>query len=325
MLQVNDKFITLQQVLRPLRRQLQAAAAASSEEVFRRRALELIGEEIRTQIERTVLLGEAEKQISEEEEPIIREEVNNRLRQTIAEVGSRALFDQQLRREGTDLSAWQEDVRRALMVNLYLHRRFGASIEITRRKMWEYYKAHRDEFRTEGGAQMQIIAAPFRKFLPADRPATDADRQAARRDAREQIGKAAAALAKGEDFGQAARTFSKGPMASSGGVWPMMERGSFRAKPVEDAAFAQKVGQVSKVIETPLGFHVVKTIARRPAREPTFESVQADIEEKLKQQEYDKLREKYLKDIRTKTRISWAERFERLAADAAVRMFYPRR
>ncbi len=322
MLQVNDKFITLRQVLHPIRRQLQAAAAGLSEEAFRAKALELIRGEIRAQIERAVLLAEAEKQLSEEERAAVEEEAGKQLRLAAAEAGSRVLFDQRLAAEGTDLAAWQEDLRRALTVELFLHRRFGDRIVVTRRAMWEYYQAHRDEFRSGEAVQMQVIAAPFRKFLPEDGPASEEDRSAARRQARQQIDRAAAELAAGRNFAEVAAQLSKGPRADAGGTWPMMEHGSFRDKPVEDAAFAQQAGQISQVVETPLGFYIVKTLDRRPGREPTFQAVQGEIEQRLRRQQYDTLREDYIRELQGKTTISLCEQFEAVAVDAAVRSYF---
>lgn len=321
MLQVNEQFITLQQVLRPIQRQLQAAAGPD-EQAFRRRAVELIAREVRNQVEQAVLVAEAEKEVAEKEKTAIAEQVNDELRRRIAELGSRALFDERLAAEGMDLATWLEDMRRAIMVNHYLRRHFKDRIEITRRGMLAYYRAHREEFRTSEGVQMQIIAAPFRKFLPADRAPSDADREAARKEARGQIDRAAAALAKGEEFGKVAKAFSKGPMASTGGPWPMMERGSFRAKAVEEAAFAQKTGQVSGVLEAELGYYIVKTAARREGSQRAFEDVQAEIEQKLHRQQYDRLRREYLRGIQSKTTVTMAEEFQRLAVDAAVRMCY---
>ena len=324
MLQVDDKFITLKQVLHPIRRELRAAAAGSSLASFRQNALALVRNEIRRKIEQTVLVAEAEKELTDEEERAVQGEVDRRLRQRIAEAGSKTRFAEQLASEGTDLSTWKQDLRGVLVVSACLQRRFGERIKVSRRMMWEYYNSHRDEFRSKQSVQMQIIAAPFNKFLPADRAASQADQQAARAKARAQAEEALAALKKGEDFAQAAKRLSKGPMASSGGVWPMMERGSFRAVEVEQAAFDQKVGQVSGLIETPAGFYVVKTLARKAGSERSFETVQAGIEDKLRRQQYDKLKNEYLRTLEAQTTIRTAGRFEEVAVDAAVRTFFPR-
>ncbi len=236
-------------------------------------------------------------------------------------MGSRVRFDQRLRSEGTDLATWQEDLRRALVVQTYMQRRFGKRIVVSRRMMWDYYVGHRGEFRSADAVQMQVIAAPVKHFLSASR---SPDRKAARRRANALIDRADAALARGWEFAKVAKTFSKGPMAASGGVWGMMERGSFRAEVVEEVAFAQKAGQVSKVIETPEGFYIVRTLTLRRGAELAFAEVQEKIAEKLRRQQFEGLTAEYLKELYGGITIIGADRFERLAVETAVRKYFKR-
>jgi hypothetical protein len=325
MLQVNDKFITLDEVLRPIHDRLAKAAAGTGERTFRMKALDLIRGEIRTQVEQTLLLAEAEGGLTEDERKLVKEQLADRFRQAVAEMGgSRAKLDQHLRSEGADIATWRKDLRRALVVQAYMQRRLGKRIVVNRRMMWGYYVGHRQEFRKPDRMQMQIVSVPHKVFLPKDRKPTMEDLQEARLAARILAREAAAALARGDDFTKVAKAYSRGPMASAGGVWGMMERGSFRAEAVEETAFAQQVGRVSKVIETPAGFYIVKTLAVQRGKEVSFEQVQEKIAEELRRQQFQRLAGQYRAELYGKAVIIEVDRFERLAIDAAVRRFYKR-
>jgi len=67
------------------------------------------------------------------------------------------------------------------------------------------------------------------------------------------------ALRPGADFAALARRYSDAPDAASGGDVGVFDRGMM-IKSFEDAAFALKVGEISPVVETRFGFHIIKRI-----------------------------------------------------------------
>lgn len=67
------------------------------------------------------------------------------------------------------------------------------------------------------------------------------------------------ALEQGADFAALAREYSDGPSAERGGLLPPMMRGQMVPK-FEQYAFALDKGQVSDVVETKFGYHVIKRV-----------------------------------------------------------------
>lgn len=98
--------------------------------------------------------------------------------------------------------------------------------------------------------------------------------------ARERIDAAKARIDKGEDFAKVAKELSEDPSASQGGDLGAQPRGTW-VKEFEDAAFALKAGQVSDVIKTQEGFHIIKAEAKIPASTQTIDEVAKDIAKQL--------------------------------------------
>ena len=77
-----------------------------------------------------------------------------------------------------------------------------------------------------------------------------------RDEARARIDAAAARINAGEPFADVAREVSDGPAAAVGGALGVVTPGQF-LPPFEDALFALEPGQVSGVVETAYGFHLI--------------------------------------------------------------------
>lgn len=106
-------------------------------------------------------------------------------------------------------------------------------------------------------------------------------------DARERAAKALIELRKpGADFGKLASELSQDPgSAQRNGDLGFFARGRM-AKAFEDAAFALQTDEISDVVETEFGAHIIKVTARRPASRKPFEEVKeqlsAEIVKRLK-------------------------------------------
>lgn len=93
-----------------------------------------------------------------------------------------------------------------------------------------------------------------------------------------------AQLQAGADFADLARAFSQDETtAAAGGDLGFFPRGVLLAPQVEEAAFNLQPGQISPVIESPFGFHIVQVIEREPERALSPEVLQYVREQAFKQ------------------------------------------
>ena len=95
-------------------------------------------------------------------------------------------------------------------------------------------------------------------------------------EAQEQIAALKADIDGGADFAELAKTYSDGPSKTKGGDLGYFKRGQM-VKPFEDAAFSLDVNQVSDIVETRFGYHLIKVFDKRPARNLPYEEVAPKI------------------------------------------------
>ena len=114
-------------------------------------------------------------------------------------------------------------------------------------------EAHRIYDRTLEGIGPEGLIKTSHILLRLTQQATDAERQ----KARQRIDSIYNALKQGADFAELAKKVSQDPgSARQGGELPFVSRGQL-IKEFEDAAFALKDGEMSPVVESPYGYHII--------------------------------------------------------------------
>jgi hypothetical protein len=115
-------------------------------------------------------------------------------------------------------------------------------------------------------------------------------------------------------FEALARTQSRGPEASAGGLMGTFARGELPPE-LEKAAFALEQGTTSEIVATPLGHHVLRVEERRPARPATPEECQKRVEPSLKRGKADRAVREFVRSIMARAKVN----HEAVKAPAAAR------
>jgi len=149
---------------------------------------------------------------------------------------------------------------------------FESDASVPEDEVLDFYNTHKDDRFTEE-KQVQV-----RHILFSLADGVSDERKAATRSTAHRILERAR---KGEDFAALAEEYSQDTgTASNGGDLGFFGRGRM-VKPFEEAAFGMEVGQVSDLVETTFGFHIIKVEAIQPERIKPLEEVADTVTEEL--------------------------------------------
>jgi peptidyl-prolyl cis-trans isomerase SurA len=118
-------------------------------------------------------------------------------------------------------------------------------------------------------------------------------------EAKKRIMEIKARIETGADFAEQAKRYSQDGSAQQGGDLGFFTKSSM-VKPFADAAFALQPGQVSDVVETQFGFHIIKLAERKDI---AFSEATPNIREFLTAQKRDERQQAFVSDVKNKSKI----------------------
>jgi peptidyl-prolyl cis-trans isomerase C len=188
---------------------------------------------------------------------------------------------------------FREELRIKHTVDVLMEQEAAQAPSVSEHEARAFYDANPASF--ESGERLR--AAHILLRVPAD--AAPSLKQARLRKAREILGQARA----GKDFGALAKAHSEDVgSAGKGGILDAFRRGQL-AQSFEEAAFSLAAGQLSDVVETPFGFHVIKLLDRLPSEKLTFEQAKAELMKRLNEQRQQARVQDLVERLRARARI----------------------
>lgn len=200
--------------------------------------------------------------------------VTNVLDQFVRQFGGEQQVDQMLAPMGLTRDDFRNAIQRDLTIRKYVDEKITSSIVVADADVRAFYDQNPDMFAGQDSVHVRHIILLSHE---GDQEQQKADRLAQMKAIRTRA-------VNGEDFAELARQFSQDNVAQQGGDLGYFPRGMM-VKPFEDAAFALKKGQISDVVETQFGLHLIKCIDKKSARPVPFEEAKARIDMLLKQRQ----------------------------------------
>jgi len=178
-----------------------------------------------------------------------------------------------------DLKRRLKSIERELVAEECIRRVLEDIPEVTEQEAREYFEDHRSDY------SIQIRLA---HILVRSRPEAE---------------RALAEVRSGTPFETVATAVSVDQTAAMGGDLGYMRRGEM-VHELEEAAFALKVGEVSDVIPSSYGYHIIKVLDRHPgAGQPSFDSKRAAVMNFLTSQRRRKAFDRWLEDLEERATV----------------------
>ena len=145
----------------------------------------------------------------------------------------------------------RDDVRKNLIIQKLQQKKFG-DVEASRLEVEDFFNKYKDSL----GVIPEKVQISHILKIPE---ASEATKEKYRKFAQAILD----SIKAGADFAEMAKKYSEDPgSAKNGGDLGFVKRGVFYPE-FEAAAFALKPGQISDIVETPVGFHIIQLLEKR--------------------------------------------------------------
>jgi len=249
--------------------------------------------EIKKEVLRNLINLELLYQASQENGIKIDEEaVNKQFKALKARFPNEEKFKDALSKKNLSEETVKSQMGQGMAIQKLIDEKIVQKITISDKETKAYYDSHPDFFKEPEQVKASHI-------LIKVEPKFDESQKA---EARKKIETIQQKLKEGQDFAALAKEFSECPSSEKGGDLGYFRRGQM-VKPFEDAAFSLEPNKTSDIVETMFGYHLIKTIDKKPETIIPYKDVKDKLEQYLKQEEVKKEIKLYVDKLRKKAKV----------------------
>lgn len=210
------------------------------------------------------------------------QEVDSLLQNQYKRFQGQEKFEEWAKEKDISLDFVREDFTSLIMIEKLLDQTFEEDIQVTDEDVREAYQEDK--------------TATVRHILLTTTGLSDSAKAEVRQRAEDILARAKA----GEDFVKLVEQYSEDPGSKDrGGLYSDFERGAM-VPSFEEAAFNTPVGEISDLVETRYGFHIVKVIDREPETRP-LEEVEERLRARLEAEKKTRVYQDFLASLKEKT------------------------
>ena len=219
-------------------------------------------------------------------------EIDAKMAQLKAQFPTQQAFDKALKDRGMSVESLRNDAQVDLSVTKLMDAEVATLPGPSDAEAKEFYDKNPDKFKENEQVRASHI------LIRVDEKADAAAKQKARAEIDAVLKQAKA----GADFAKLAQEHSQDGSASQGGDLNYFNKGQMVA-PFDKVAFELKPGQISDVVTTQFGYHIIKVADKKPGRTVPFEEAQGKIKEFLGSQKKQQHADGFIDGLKKKSKI----------------------
>jgi peptidyl-prolyl cis-trans isomerase SurA len=264
----------------------------------------ILNNTVRSQIRQTALDRLIEKKLTEQKIKELNIRVTEEeIRQAIDDVRKQNNIPTQealvaaLAGQGLSFDLYRAQLREQIEKLKLVSMEVRAKVQVGEGEMLDYYKANLTRYTEEESFRARHI------FFKIDEKMSSEDIKTLKSTAQLVLAGAKA----GKDFAKLAKKFSEDPAAQKdGGDMGSFKKGDMQPE-LEKTILSLKPGEISELVTTSMGLHIIKLEARTAGSPRPFENVKAEIEEIIYKKKSEERFSQWAKDLRTKASVEIRE------------------
>jgi len=227
--------------------------------------------------------------------PVSEPEVDEQVEQIVAQVGGREAFKKALAAQKTTEETFRAQIRQGKRVDKLVAQATSGTEEPTEADIEKYFNEHKAEFSTgEKVLAQHILVTP------------DGDAEASKKEAYTKINDIRERIVAGaKTFESEAAEHSTCPSGKEGGSLGWFGRGMMVPE-FDSEAFAMDIGDISGIIETQFGYHIIKKTDHNKGGEADFDTVREQIRDLLRHSRRGSAMTAYVSELRSNAKIEMA-------------------
>ncbi len=277
---VNSEIITMSSIEEKaivLKQKFRNQKSKIDEKEVLRQALEII-------ISEKLQLQQAKKMGFEVDDASVEAAVKNIEGQNGLQEGQ---LGEMLEAEGISLESYKKRIRDQIILSKITKFELGNRLNISDRRIAKYYHDHQKEFWESGKAKVRHILILFEKESSNKK----------KKEKYKEIKKILSEIKNGKDFSEAAKIYSEDVTASSGGDLGFVEKGKMVPE-FEKVVYSLREGEISGIVETKYGFHIIKVDEIQKGRTLPLDKVREKIQNTLESRKQKTAYDNWMKELK---------------------------